>query len=52
LGRGARGSERRLSMKIREGLDIRDLLAFSSVFTEIIEIPENIRVKNAIKQPF
>jgi hypothetical protein len=48
LGRGARGAERRLRVEIREGLDIRNLLSFSSVFTEGIAIPENVRVECAI----
>jgi hypothetical protein len=39
-------------VKVREGLDIEDLLLFSSVFTEVLEIPENIRVKHAVKWPF
>jgi hypothetical protein len=44
LGRGARGAERRLRAEIREGLDIGNLLSFSSAFTEGVEIPENVRV--------
>jgi hypothetical protein len=47
-GRGARGAERRLRVEIREGLDIGNLLSFSSEFTEGIEIPENVRVECAI----
>jgi hypothetical protein len=52
LGRGARSTERRFRVEVREGLDIGNLLPLSSVFTEVIEIPENVRVKCAIKQPF
>jgi hypothetical protein len=52
LGRRARGAERRLRVKIREGLDIGDLLPFSSAFTEVIIIPENNRVMYAVKQMF
>jgi hypothetical protein len=52
LGRGARGAERRFRAKIREGLDTGNLLSFSSAFTESVEIPENVRVKCAIKWPF
>jgi hypothetical protein len=52
LGRGARGAERRLRAKIREGLDIRNFLLVFSAFTEGVEIPENIRVKCAIYWPF
>jgi hypothetical protein len=48
LGRGARGAERRLTAEIREGLDLGNLLPFSSVFAEVIEIPENVRVECAI----
>jgi hypothetical protein len=39
LVRGARGAERRLRAEIRESLDIGNLLSFSSVFTEGVEIP-------------
>jgi hypothetical protein len=52
LGRGAGGTERRLRAELREGLDIGNLLSFSSAFTEGVEIPENVRVERAIKQPF
>jgi hypothetical protein len=52
LGRGARGTERRLRVEVREGLDIGDFFLLSSAFTEVIEIPENIRIKHAIKWPF
>jgi hypothetical protein len=52
LGRGARGTDRRLRVEVREGLDIGTLLLLSSAFAEIIEIPENVRVKHAIKQSF
>jgi hypothetical protein len=52
LGRGARGTERRFRVEVREGLDIGNLLPLSSVFTEIIDIPENVRVKYDIKWPF
>jgi hypothetical protein len=49
LGRGARGRERRFRAQVREGLDIGNLLPFSSAFTEVIEIPENVWVECAIK---
>jgi hypothetical protein len=52
LGREARGTERRFRAEVREGLDIGNLLPFSSVFAEVTEIPENVRVKHAIKRPF
>jgi hypothetical protein len=52
LGRGARGTERRFRVEIREGLDKGNLLPLSSAFAEVIEIPENVRVKHAIKLPF
>jgi hypothetical protein len=52
LGRGARGAERRLRAELRKGLDIEDLLSFSSAFTEGVEIPESVRVECAIKWPF
>jgi hypothetical protein len=52
LGKGARGTERRFIVEIREGLDIENLLSLSNVFTEVIAIPENVRVKRAIKRPF
>jgi hypothetical protein len=52
LGRGARGTERRFRVEVREGLDIGNLFLFFSVFAEVIEIPENVRVECAIKQPF
>jgi hypothetical protein len=52
LGRGARGTERRFRMEVREGLDIGNLLSFSSAFTEVLEIAENVRVKHAVKQTF
>jgi hypothetical protein len=52
LDRGARGAERRFRMEIREGLDIGNFLSFSSMFTEGVEIPENVRVECAIKWPF
>jgi hypothetical protein len=52
LGRGARGAERRLRVEITESLDIGNLLSFSSVFTEGVEILENVRVECAIKWPF
>jgi hypothetical protein len=48
LGRGARGAKRRLRAETREGLDIGNLLSFYSVFTEVIEISENVRVECAI----
>jgi hypothetical protein len=48
LGRGARGTERRFRAEIREGLDIGNLLSFSSAFMEGVEIPENVRVESAI----
>jgi hypothetical protein len=48
LGRGARSAERRLSVEIKEGLDIVNLLSFSRAFTEGVEIPENVRVEWAI----
>jgi hypothetical protein len=51
LSRGARSAERGFRAKIRESLDKGDLLPFSSAFMEVIEIPENIRVKRAIKWP-
>jgi hypothetical protein len=44
LGRGARGAERRLRAEIREGLDIGNLLSFSSAFTEGVAIPGSLRV--------
>jgi hypothetical protein len=47
LGRRARGAERRFRVEIREGLDIGNLLSFSSAFTGV-EIPENVRVECAI----
>jgi hypothetical protein len=47
-GRGGRGTERRLREEIKEGLDMGNLLSFSSAFTEVIEIPENVRVECAI----
>jgi hypothetical protein len=50
--RGARGAERRLRAEKREGLDIGNFLSFSSVFTEGIEIPQNVRVECATKWPF
>jgi hypothetical protein len=52
LGRGARGTERRFRAKVREGLDIGNLLPLSSAFAEVIEIPENVRVKHVVKLPF
>jgi hypothetical protein len=52
LDRGAQDTERRFRAEVREGLDIGNLLPLSSAFTEVIEIPENIRVEHAIKQPF
>jgi hypothetical protein len=52
LGRGARDAERRLRAEVREGLDIGNLLPLSSAFTEVIEIPENVRVECATKWPF
>jgi hypothetical protein len=52
LGSGARSAERKLRAEKREGLDVGDLLLFFSEFTEGVEIPENVRVKHAIKQPF
>jgi hypothetical protein len=52
LGRGARGTKRRFRVEVREGLDIGNLLSLYSAFPEVIEIPENVRVKRAIKQPF
>jgi hypothetical protein len=52
LGKGVRGTERRFKAEAREGLDIGNLLSFSSVFTECVEILENVRVKRAVKQPF
>jgi hypothetical protein len=48
LSRGAKGAERRLRAEVREGLDIGNLLSLSSVFTEGVEIPENVRVEHAI----
>jgi hypothetical protein len=51
LGRGARGTERRFRVEVREGLDIGNLLPLSSTFAEVIEIPENVRVEHAVKQP-
>jgi hypothetical protein len=30
----------------------KNLLPFSSAFAEVIEIPENVRVKRAVKWPF
>jgi hypothetical protein len=42
----------RLRAEVREGLDIGNLLSFSSAFAEVIEIPENVRVKHAVKRPF
>jgi hypothetical protein len=47
-GRGVRGTERRLREEIKEGLDMGNLLSFSSAITEVIEIPENVRVECAI----
>jgi hypothetical protein len=52
LGKGARGTERRFRVEVREGLDIGNLLPLPSAFTEVIEIPENVRVEGAVKQPF
>jgi hypothetical protein len=52
LGRGARGTERRFRVEVREGLDIGNLLPLSSAFAEVIEIPENVRVEHAFKWPF
>jgi hypothetical protein len=52
LGRGAKGAERRLRVEIRGGLDIGNFLLLSSVFTEGVEIPENVRVECAIQWPF
>jgi hypothetical protein len=55
LDRGARDRERRPGHKravIRKGLDIGNLLSFSSAFTEGVEIPENVRVERAIKWPY
>jgi hypothetical protein len=52
LGRGARGTERRFRAEVREGLNIGNLLSLSSAFTEVIEIPENVRVEHAVKRPF
>jgi hypothetical protein len=49
---GARGTQRRFRVDIRESLDIGNLLPLSSVFTEIIEIPENVRVEHGVKWPF
>jgi hypothetical protein len=48
LSRGGRGAERRLRVEITEGLDIGNFLLLSSVFTEDVEIPENVRVEGAI----
>jgi hypothetical protein len=42
LGRGARGTERRFRVEVREGLDIGNLLPFSSAFAAVIDIPENV----------
>jgi hypothetical protein len=39
-------------VKVRESLDIGNLLPLSSAFTEVTEIPENVRVEHAFKQPF
>jgi hypothetical protein len=52
LSRGAQGTDRRFKAEVREGLDVGNLLPLSSAFAEVIEIPENVRVKRAIKQPF
>jgi hypothetical protein len=52
LGRGATGTERRFTTEVREGLNIGNLLSLSSAFTEVIEIPENVRVEHAVKRPF
>jgi hypothetical protein len=52
LGREARGTERRFRVEVREGLDIGNLLPLSSAFSEVIEIPENVRVERDVKWPF
>jgi hypothetical protein len=52
LGRGARGTERRFRAEAREGMDMGNLPPLSSAFAEAMEIPENVRVEHAIKQPF
>jgi hypothetical protein len=52
LGRGARVTERKFRVEVREGLDIGKLLPLSSVLADVIEIPENVRVEHAIKWPF
>jgi hypothetical protein len=49
LGRGAKVTQRRFRVEVRECLDIRNFLPLSSAFSEI---PENVRVECAIKQPF
>jgi hypothetical protein len=52
LDRGARDTARRFRAEVREGQDIGNLLPLSSAFAEVIEIPENVRVEHAVKQPF
>jgi hypothetical protein len=52
LGRGAKDTERRYRVVVREGLDIGNLLPLSSAFAEVIEISENVRVEHAIKHTF
>jgi hypothetical protein len=52
MSRGARGTERRFRVEVREGLDIGNLLPLSSAFAEVIKIPENVRVECAVKWPF
>jgi hypothetical protein len=52
LGRRARGRERRFRAKVREGLDIWNLLPLSNALAELIEIPENVKVPCVVKRPF
>jgi hypothetical protein len=52
LGRGARGTERRLRVELREGLDRGNLLPLSSVFAEVTQILENVRVSMLLSGHF
>jgi hypothetical protein len=52
LGRRASSTERRFRAEIREALDIGNHFLFFSVFVEVIEIPEKVRVKCVVWWPF
>jgi hypothetical protein len=38
-------------VEIGNRLDVGKFLPFSSAFAEVIEIPKNVRVEHAVKQP-